>query len=100
MSMATQFLYRRSSSGLCRVEGEAPVGAFVQCLLERLPSDESADECRLASERAFGVGCRMQLVGHAATGEPVIPGGGEGAVERIGPLVVPHARLVGRHLGG
>src|SRR5512133_967693 len=82
-----------SSSRPPGVELQSSVRALAERLLERRAAGEAQHLRRLGGELPIGIGGQVQPAGNTATGELVVPGGGELAGARLDPLVMPHARI-------
>src|SRR5215211_2825886 len=68
---------RAGSSCLPWVELESPVRALAERLLERGAAHEAQYLRRLGGELPVGISAQVQPAGDTATGELVVPGGGE-----------------------
>src|SRR5215207_3694018 len=83
-------LARTGSSCLLGVELESSVRALAEGRLEGRAAGEAQHLGGLAGELPVGVSGQVQPAGHTATGELVVPCGGELAGGRLDPLEVPH----------
>src|SRR4029450_5936929 len=76
-------LGRVGSSSVLGVELEPSLGAPAERRLERRAAGEPGARWGLSGELPVGIGGQVQPAGHTATGELVVPGGGELAGARF-----------------